>query len=226
MSQVNRRMFLGAAGAAVAAGVVVESQQAGAAETKGAGIKIVGLSCSPRPGKTTAQGLKVCLEAAREAAPGIETELVELAGLDIPVFRPGAPEPEDFKKVAAVLRDPKVRGIIVGTPVYFGDMTSLAKAFLDHCIALRKDGFALAGKVAGVLAVGAGRNGGQELTIQSVQAVLMCHEMVLVGDGRPTAHRGATLWNQGDDISGDEFGLKTARNLGRRVAEVALQCNG
>lgn len=222
--QVSRRTFLGAAGAAAAAGAMAEG--AGAAEAKGAGVKIVALACSPRPGKTTAQGLEVCLEAAKQAAPGIETELVELAGRDIPVFVPGAPAPEDFKKVAAVLRDPKVKGILVGTPVYFGDMTSLAKAFLDHCIALRKDGFALAGKVAGVLAVGGARNGGQELTIQSVQAVLMCHEMVIVGDGRPTAHRGATLWNQGDDISGDEFGLKTARNLGRRVAEVAVRRNG
>jgi multimeric flavodoxin WrbA len=222
--QVSRRTFLGAAGAAAAAGAMAEG--AGAAEAKGAGVKIVALACSPRPGKTTAQGLEVCLEAAKQAAPGIETELVELAGRDIPVFVPGAPAPEDFKKVAAVLRDPKVKGILVGTPVYFGDMTSLAKAFLDHCIALRKDGFALAGKVAGVLAVGGARNGGQELTIQSVQAVLMCHEMVIVGDGRPTAHRGATLWNQGDDISGDEFGLKTARNLGRRVVEVAVRRNG
>jgi hypothetical protein len=50
--------------------------------------------------------------------------------------------------------------------------------------------------------------------------------MLLVGDGRPTAHRGATLWNSKDDISGDEFGLSTAKNLGRRVAEVALRMAG
>ncbi len=51
----------------------------------------------------------------------------------------------------------------------------------------------------------------------------MCQEMLVVGDGRPTAHTGATLWNSGkDDISDDEFGLGTAKNLGRRVAEVAL----
>ena len=74
-----------------------------------------------------------------------------------------------------------------------------------------------------MLAVGGVRNGGQELTVQSVQMALMCQEMTVVGDGRPTAHFGATLLNQGDDISGDEFGLTTARNLGRRVAEVALQ---
>ena len=76
------------------------------------------------------------------------------------------------------------------------------------------------------MAVGGVRNGGQELAIASVQAALLCQEMILVGDGRPTAHTGATLLNTGDDISADEFGLSTARNLGRRVAEVALALRG
>lgn len=52
----------------------------------------------------------------------------------------------------------------------------------------------------------------------------MCQEMVVVGDGRPTCHYGATVWNSGkDDISQDEFGMSTVKNLGRRVAEVALR---
>jgi multimeric flavodoxin WrbA len=110
--------------------------------------------------------------------------------------------------------------------VYFSGMSSLCKAFLDQCMACRKNNFALANKVAGVLAVGGVRNGGQELAIESVQAALLCQEMILVGDGRPTAHTGATLLNTGDDIGGDEFGLSTAKNLGRRVAEVALKMQG
>jgi multimeric flavodoxin WrbA len=105
-------------------------------------------------------------------------------------------------------------------------MSSLCKAFLDHCMACRKNNFALANKVAGVLAVGGVRNGGQELTVQSVQAALLCQEMIVVGDARPTGHSGATLLNTGDDISGDEVGLATAKNLGRRVAEVALRMAG
>jgi len=220
-STVSRRTFLGVAGAAAAAGTATHVQQANAAEPKARPVKIVAVACSPRRGKTTAQGLRICLEAAREVDPGVTTELVELAGLTIPIFDPAAPVPDDFEKVAAILRDPNVGGVIVGTPVYFGSMTSLAKAFLDHCMALRKAGFALSGKVAGVLAVGGARNGGQELTIQTVQAALMCHEMLVVGDKRPTAHRGATLWNQGDDVSNDAVGVQTAKNLGRRVAEVA-----
>jgi len=225
---LTRRGFLGAAGAAVVAGVASEVALAaeGKEAPKGGPIKIVGLSCSPRKGKTTAAAIQVCLDAAKAAGPNIEVELVELAGMNIPVFDPAAPGSADFEKVAAKLTDPKVAGIIVGTPVYFSGMSSLCKAFLDQCMAFRKNQFALSGKVAGVLAVGGVRNGGQELAIESVQAALLCQEMILVGDGRPTAHTGATLLNTNDDISGDEVGLSTAKNLGRRVAEVALRVAG
>jgi len=46
--------------------------------------------------------------------------------------------------------------------------------------------------------------------------------MVCVSDGRPTAHFGAALWSgaQGG-LAADKEGLETARNLGRRVAEMA-----
>jgi multimeric flavodoxin WrbA len=223
---MTRRAFFGAAVAASAATGAVAADEARAEAPAAKSVKIIGLSCSPRKGKTTAAALQVCLDAAKAAGPNVETELVELAGLNIPVFDPAAPGSADFEKVAAKLTDPKVAGILVGTPVYFSGMSSLCKAFLDQCMACRKNNFALANKVAGVLAVGGVRNGGQELAIESVQAALLCQEMILVGDGRPTAHTGATLLNTGDDIGGDEFGLSTAKNLGRRVAEVALKMQG
>ena len=87
-----------------------------------------------------------------------------------------------------------------------------------------RKGFRLSNRVAGVLAVGGGRNAGVEQTIRSIQAALFAQEMILVGDGQPTGHFGATLWNNAhDDISKDEAGVKTAKNLGKRVAEVALK---
>jgi len=225
---VTRRTFLGAAGPGVAAVAATSALSATAAENE-AGIKIVGVGCSPRKGKTTAQALGICLESAKGVDPDrVEVELIELAGLNIPAqvvagvpLGPG--EKDDFPKVASKLADPKVVGILVGTPVYFANMTTLCKAFLDRCGMFRKNNFALSGKVGAVVAVGGVRSGGQELTIQSVQAALFCHEMLLVGDGRPTGHFGARLWNDGgDDITQDEFGVKTAKNLGRHVAEVAL----
>jgi multimeric flavodoxin WrbA len=229
-SEVTRREFLGTAGTTVAVGTTVGAAAAEPAETERAKpIKIVGICCSPRQGKTTAASLAVCLEAAKEVDEKIDSELIELAGMKIDgsvaAGVPLAPgQQDDFPDLVPKLSDPRVAGIIIGTPVYFGNMTALCKAFLDRCIVFRKNNFALANKVAGVLAVGGARNGGQELTIQSVQAALMCQEMILVGDGRPTGHFGATVWNSGKgEVTDDEFGMATTRNLGRRLAEVALR---
>ena len=231
---VSRRRFLETGAGVAAATVAVGAGRASIAQEGQSGrkLKIIGVACSPRQGKTTAQALGICLDAAKAVDPdSIETELIELAGLSIPgQLVAGVPlaagEKDDFPAVAEKLAEPAIAGIIIGTPVYFAGMTSLCKAFLDRCGMFRMKGFALSGKVGGVLAVGGVRNGGQELAIQSVQAALMCHEMLIVGDGRPTGHFGARLWNSGaDDISGDEFGVGTAKNLGRRVAEVALARN-
>lgn len=219
-SELTRRAFLGVAGSAVAAGAA----ETGAEDH----IKILGVSCSPRKGKTTAAAVNVSLEAAKAVDPRIRTELIELAGMNIGVFDPANPDSQGgFKNLIPILSDAKVAGIIVGTPVYFSGMSSLCKAFLDHCMTFRKNNFALRNKVAGVVAVGGVRNGGQELAIESVQAALFCQEMIVVGDGRPSGHTGATLLNNGqDDIGGDEFGIGTAKNLGRRVAEVVIRMYG
>jgi multimeric flavodoxin WrbA len=102
-------------------------------------------------------------------------------------------------------------------------MSALCKAFLERIALLRKPKLLLADKPVGVLAVGAHRNGGQELVISEIQAAMLCHEVMLVG-GKPSAHQGATLWNAyNDDITKDEFGMDTARKLGIRVAEAALK---
>ncbi|MGQ9576873.1 MAG: flavodoxin family protein [Thermoguttaceae bacterium] len=228
-ASVTRRKFVEAMGIGAGAAAGLAALEAHAAPPGKKTLKIVGVCCSPRKGKTTAQALGICLEAAKGVAPDrIETELIELADLEIPGYvaagvplKPG--QKDDFPAIAAKLADRRVAGIIIGTPVYFGSMSGLCKAFLDRCILLRMKQFALANKVGGVVAVGGVRNGGQEMTIQGVQAALLCQEMVLVGDGRPTGHWGATVWNNGkDDISQDEFGVATLKNLGRRVAEVAL----
>ncbi|UCG47531.1 MAG: flavodoxin family protein [Phycisphaerales bacterium] len=230
--EMTRRTLFATAGAAVAIDATAMTGAAGAAGVAAGGLKIVGVACSPRKGKTTATSLKICLEAAAQVDRRIETELIELAGMVIN----GAPaagqtmptgHPDDFEKLVPKLGDAKVGGIIIGTPVYFNNMSYLCKAFLDRCIAFRKNNFALSDKVAGVLAVGAARNGGQELTIRSVQSALMCQEMIIVGDKRPGARMGAALWNNSkDDITADEAGIAAARNLGRRVAEVALKLRG
>lgn len=223
MSQViGRRELIGATGAAVLAGAL---GTAALAQETPAKRKIVGINTSPRKGRTTSAALAIALAAVHDFDAEIETELVELADYSIPAqLAAGQPlrsgETDDFPALVEKLSDPTVIGIIVGSPVYFGNMSALCKAFLDRCMAFRK-AFELRNKVAGVLAVGSTRNGGQELTIQSIKTGLMGQDMILVGTGHPSVRIGATLWNQDDSIKEDAFGCETAKHLGRRVAEVA-----
>lgn len=233
-STVSRRGFLHqvSVGTAAAAAVTAAAASAGTAVEAGAKLKIVGVSTSLRKGQTTAAAVQRVLDAAKAVAPErIEIELIELAGLKMPVevvvggtLEPG--ERDDFPAIAEKLAAPDVAGIVIGTPTYFANMSSLCKAFLERWMVFRKTDFSLSNKVGGVVATGSSRDGGQELTIQSVQAALMAQEMIIIGDGRPSAHFGPVVWNQGDDISKDEIGLKAADNLGRRVAEVALRLAG
>ena len=223
---MNRRKFITktlAAGTAVS----ISSTTANAGNRKP--IKILGISCSPRKGKTTATAVKAALDAAKKADSRIEVELIDLGGLEISGFSGGAKpagsgkSTDGFDIILPKLRDPKVRGWIIGSPVYFRSMSALCKAFLERCAVLRKPRLLLADTAAGALAVGSYRNGGQELVIDQIQNILLCHEMMIVG-GKPAAHQGATLWNAyKDDITKDEFGMDTAEKLGIRVAEAALR---
>ncbi len=218
---MNRRKFMAASLAAGAAGTLAQGP---AYAAKANSVKILGISCSPRKGKTTATAVKTALAAAKEVDRRIKTELLDLGGLEITGWPgPAAPAKDDFEQILPKLKDPDVAGLIIGSPSYFRSMSSLCKAFLERLAVLRKPKLLLADKAVGVVCVGAYRNGGQELVISQIQAAMLCHEVVIVG-GKPGAHQGATLWNAyKDDITKDEFGMATARQLGVRVAEAALK---
>jgi multimeric flavodoxin WrbA len=109
-------------------------------------------------------------------------------------------------------------GIIIATPVYFGDRSSYAESFIKF-IQERK---LFENKVVGVISVGAKRNGGQETTnIYTLWEVLQAGAFV-VGNGPKTSQYGGTGW--GGDIGSireDDFGIDTSMGVGKRVAQVA-----
>ncbi len=221
---LDRRRFIETAGV-IAAGAFAGATAAQAAEgpaPAAAKLKIVAFSGSHRKGKTTAAALKIALDSAKAVSAEIETELVELIDYKLDFVIPGSPTKDDFEKLSPMLTDPALGGIILGSPVYFSNMSSMMKVFIEHWGPFKRS-FALSNKVAGVLAVAGARNGGQENVLQSMMATLLGMEMIVVGDGRPTAHSGGTLQNTKDDIGGDEVGVATAKGLGKRVAEVALR---
>ena len=207
---MDRRTFLnsGLAAGAVVAGIGSEGF---AAEDKK--VTILGISCSPRKGKTTSTAVKVALEAAKTVNPRIQVDLLDLGGMNISGWsreaKPsaGMQTEDDFGRLLPLLRDPTVGGWIIGSPTYFRSMSALCKAFLERCAVLRAPKFLMADK----------------LVIQQIQTIMLCHEVMVVG-GKPKAHQRATLWNAySDDIMKDEFGIDSTKKLGIRVAEAALK---
>jgi multimeric flavodoxin WrbA len=217
----NRRDFLQKASTIAAVSLV--SRQIFAQEGK---TLVIGIACSPRKGKTTATSVQVALDAAKDVSPSIVTELIDLGRKKIAGWTPPPasenPVTDDFEQILPSFKAPNLGGIIIGSPVYFRNMSSLCAAFLERLGVLRTPELLLANKAVGVLSVGAYRNGGQELVIQQIQTAMLCHEVKIVG-GKPGAHQGATLWNAfKDDIMKDEFGIDSAKKLGIRVAEAAI----
>lgn len=224
---MDRREFL-TTGLAAGTGVISAGSSSASGQSSGK-LMIVGVSCSPRKGKTTATAVQVALEAAKTVNPRIETQLLDLGSMNISGWN-GSAKPadaeltkDDFElKVLPMLRDPVPDGLIIGSPSYFRSMSALCKVYLDRIAVLRSPTLLLANKPVGVLSVGAYRNGGQELVIEQIQTAMLCHEVMIVG-GKPPAHQGATLWNAyNDDITKDELGIESAKKLGVRVAEAAL----
>jgi len=217
---VTRRNFLATAGTAALA---VTATSALAAEAVGSGkpLKILGIACSPRQGMTTAKAVQATLDAAKGVDPRIEVELIDLGGLNIAGYSP-KPSQDDFTAILPKLQDPALGGLIIGSPCYYRSLSGLAKCFLERLAPLREPKMVLADKPFGVVTVGAFRNGGQEMTIQQIQAILLCYGMIAVG-GHAPAFQGATLLSANDSITQDDLGLKTAAQLGKHVAEAALK---
>lgn len=217
--QVNRRNFLATAGTAMLAAT---STSALAAESGGGKpLKILGIACSPRKGMTTARAVQAALDAAKAVDARIAIELVDLGGLSIAGWSPTIPK-DDFDAILPKLKDQQLGGLIIGSPSYFRSLSSLCKAFIERCMPLREGAMLLENKAVGALAVGGGRNGGQELVVQQILTAMLSYGMVPVG-GKSPAMLGGTLWSTKDDVSQDEPGLQSAKLLGQHVAEVALR---
>ncbi len=110
------------------------------------------------------------------------------------------------------------QGVVLATPVYFGDRSSVANKFLQLATVRER----VLNKVYGVVSVGAKRNGGQE-TCNIFSLYEMLHQGTFgVGNGMPTSQYGGTA--VGGDLGkvvADEWGLATALGTGERVGQVS-----
>jgi len=123
-------------------------------------------------------------------------------------------------------------GLVLGSPVRFGNMAAPLKYFLDQTSGIWLTG-ALADKPAAAFTSSQSMHGGQESTLLSMLLPLLHHGMVLVGlpftekelgttrsGGTPYGASHVTSATSTGQLTEDETSL--ARTLGRRVARVAI----
>ena len=121
-------------------------------------------------------------------------------------------------------------GVIIGTPVYQGNVSGQLKTLMDRCRAiLAKNPKILRGKVGMAIAVGGDRNGGQEIALRTIHDFFIINEMIPVGGGSFGANLGATFWSKDKGKKGveeDEEGLRVLRKTLNRFYEVLKEKKG
>ena len=148
---------------------------------------------------------------------------------------------DDWAEAMRPLVDPVPNGIIFSSPVYFTDVNAHLRAFMERGTSLEKPYWFkdipfqapdFSRTAGGAIAVGFHRNGGEETTILSILRYFVTMGAVAVGSHCPEqgaiGYYGGTGW---EDVTGeqgrkavekDDWGLYSARVLGRKVARTAI----
>jgi NAD(P)H dehydrogenase (quinone) len=106
------------------------------------------------------------------------------------------------------------QALIVGSPVYFGSMSSEVKEMFDRSVSIRGS---LEGKVGGAFTTSGHPTGGKETTLLSILQAMLIHGMIIVGD--PISVGGH--YGVGTSGAPDEETLSAGEALGERVAKIA-----
>jgi len=120
-------------------------------------------------------------------------------------------------------------GILLSTPVYFGDRGSLSQRLIELIRADDNLRTALEGKVYAGLAVGAKRNGGQETTLIYQMLDMLDVGLLCVGNDSDTTSQYGGTTHAGDIGTSpkDTYGINTCVGTGRRIARVSAElCAG
>ncbi len=200
-------------------------------------VKVLGVSASPRRGNTSILVQAALLGAA--SLPEVETAFEPLAGRAIAACNGCGP----CRQVGHCVLDDDMQplyerllwadAIVLGTPVYYGQQSGRAMAFMARVQGLGVAEKKLRLKVGGAIATGASRNGGQETTLLAVNLWFHVCDMLPVGITAPVSQWGATGFTGSDptDAHRDATDLKLAPHTvgatqmawmyGRKLATVA-----
>jgi multimeric flavodoxin WrbA len=185
-------------------------------------MKVLALNGSPRTDGNTAYCLDlVCKELEKE---GIETEIVQLGGRKVFGCR-ACYKCGEIKNQRCVRNDDEMGdflekafaadGIIIGSPVYFSNITPEVKAFIDRCGFVSKaNGGLLKGKVgASVIAV---RRAGGTFAYSAINFFFGISEMIVPG----SSYWNLTIARDRGEAANDAEGVQTFVTLGTNIASL------
>ena len=188
-------------------------------------MKVIGFNGSPRKdGNTTILINHVFRELEKE---GIETELVQLSEKGIHGCIACYKCFENKDRRCAVKDDAVnesiekilgAQGLILGSPVYFIDVTPEMKALIDRAgFVSLANGRMFRNKVGGTVA--AFRRSGAMHAIDSMNHFLLSQEIFLVG-------RAIGVGKEKGEVEKDEEGIQLAKSLGQRMAWLLKKLHG
>ena len=184
-------------------------------------MKVVGISGSPRKGGNTECLLDECLKEFAEHG-----WLVSTFYMSEKIIKPCSGCETCVENGTCVINDDDANllfsepadcdAVIIGSPVYYRNVTAQLKAFFDRTFAYGQS--VLEGKPGGAIAVGSGEGAGQAITL------MVIYNFILSSAGLPVPGELNGLSAKADkpgDIKTQKKRLNQARNLARNVMKFA-----
>jgi multimeric flavodoxin WrbA len=201
-------------------------------------VKVVAVNGSHRKGKNTSLMLQTVLDEL--AKDNVEVELIELADYEIKFCTScnkcmRGPKcsitGDDMERLAAKLM--MADGIVLGSPVYWANVSTLMKNFMDRTRFLHLNKNLLAGKVGAAVTIAALRNGGQEKCLNIMEDFLKGQGLIIADSRNPEegiTSNGAIgtrqhdydgekiIWNKG--VEEDMIAMNACRQLAKNTANL------
>ena len=174
------------------------------------------------------------------AENGVETELVELADCNIKYcvscnkcMKGKQCSINDDDMPALLDKLEAADGIILGSPVYWMNVSAMMKNFMDRTRPLHLTKNYLDGKVGAVVSHAALRHGGQESCSNIMSSFLSAQGLVLVGPWDPengiqtggaqgsmakAFEEGKLIWNR--SVTEDDMAIQSCRQLGMNMLKL------
>lgn len=183
-------------------------------------MKVLGINCSPRKDGNTAILINEVFKPLEES--GIKTEFFQIGGRKIKGCiacmkcrkeKDGRCHQKNEIINRCIEKMEKADAIIIGSPVYFADLSGDAKSFLEVAgYALRGSGNPLKRKPgAAVIAV---RRAGAIHAFNSINNFFLINEMIIPG----SSYWNIAIGREKGDVLKDEEGLRTMKVLGENMA--------